>query len=51
MAASRIIEEDSGTYAAGRRNEHNGYYGGDFSGEPFRPMPRVPFHSWPRHTA
>jgi hypothetical protein len=30
MAASRIIEQESGTYT-GRRHPHNGYYAGDFS--------------------
>ena len=32
MAASRFIEEESGTYT-GFRHPHNGYYAGDFSAE------------------
>ena len=36
MASSRIIEEESGTYYAGPRHPHNGYYAGDFSGQPLR---------------
>ena len=31
MAASRIIEQESGTYTALFRHPHNGYYAGDFS--------------------
>jgi hypothetical protein len=31
MAATRIIEQESGTYS-GRVHPHNGYYAGDFSG-------------------
>ena len=31
MAASLIIEEESGTYTARIRHPHNGYYAGDFS--------------------
>jgi len=31
MAATRIIEQESGTYT-GRVHPHNGYYAGDFSG-------------------
>ena len=34
MAASRIIEEDSGTYRGHRVHRHNGYYAGDFSAQP-----------------
>jgi hypothetical protein len=34
MASSRIIEEESGTYYARPRHPHNGYYAGDFSGQP-----------------
>jgi len=30
MAATRIIEQESGTYT-GRVHPHNGYYAGDFS--------------------
>jgi hypothetical protein len=33
MAASLIIEEESGT-CAGRHHQHNGYYAGDFSEVP-----------------
>ena len=33
MAASRIIEEESGTYTAPHRHAHNGYYAGDFSAQ------------------
>ena len=31
MAASLNIEQESGTYTAGFRHPHNGYYAGDFS--------------------
>lgn len=31
MAASMIIEEETGTYTATQRHPHNGYYAGDFS--------------------
>jgi hypothetical protein len=34
MAASRFIEEESGTDTARPRHPHNGYYAGDFSGRP-----------------
>ena len=34
MAASRFIEEESGTYTARPRHPHNGYYAGDFSQSP-----------------
>lgn len=34
MAASRIIEEESGTYTGRPRRRHNGYYAGDFSQAP-----------------
>ena len=37
MAASRIIEEETGTWS-GLRHKHNGYYAGDFSDSPFRPL-------------
>ena len=37
MAASRIIEEETGTWS-GPRHKHNGYYAGDFSDAPFRPL-------------
>jgi hypothetical protein len=36
MAASRSIEEDSGTYRARPHRKHNGYYAGDFSDQPLR---------------
>jgi hypothetical protein len=36
MAASRNIEEESGTYQARHRHPHNGYYAGDFSRQPLR---------------
>ena len=36
MAASLIIEEESGTYRSRDRHQHNGYYAGDFSGQPLR---------------
>jgi hypothetical protein len=36
MAASLIIEEESGTYRGRPRHKHNGYYAGDFSGQPLR---------------
>ncbi len=31
MAASRFIEEESGSYTNRIRHPHNGYYAGDFS--------------------
>ncbi|HET7689136.1 MAG TPA: hypothetical protein VFK41_02050 [Nocardioidaceae bacterium] len=31
MAASIIIEEETGTYTRTQRHPHNGYYAGDFS--------------------
>ena len=31
MAASLLIEEESGTYTGRIRHSHNGYYAGDFS--------------------
>ena len=34
MAASRFIEQESGTYTARFRHPHNGYYAGDFSQTP-----------------
>ena len=36
MAASLIIEEESGKSRS--IHPHNGYYAGDFSGQPVRPM-------------
>ena len=38
MAASLLIEEESGTYTARFRHPHNGYYAGDFS-QTSRPRP------------
>jgi len=35
MARALVIEEESGTYT-GRMHPHNGYYAGDFSGQPLR---------------
>jgi hypothetical protein len=51
MAASRILEEDSGTYTARRERAHNGYYGGDFSGQPFRPLGSFPVYTVASRTA
>lgn len=34
MAATRIIEEEHGTFTGTPRNPHQGYYAGDFSGRP-----------------
>jgi hypothetical protein len=34
MAASLLIEEESGTYTGRIRHRHNGYYAGDFSQTP-----------------
>jgi hypothetical protein len=31
MAASLLVEEESGTYTGRIRHSHNGYYAGDFS--------------------
>jgi hypothetical protein len=44
MAASLLIEEESGTYSSQIRHSHNGYYAGDFSQAP-RPdsEPRVSY--------
>lgn len=36
MASSLNIEEESGTYRARPRHQHNGYYAGDFTGQPLR---------------
>ncbi len=47
MAATRIIEQESGTYT-GRVHPHNGYYAGDFSGlrhEPRNRDTRIPARS------
>ena len=38
MAASLFIEEESGTYTAPFQHPHNGYYAGDFSEAPVRPL-------------
>jgi hypothetical protein len=38
MAASLIIEAESGTYRGRTPHPHNGYYAGDFSNAPFRPL-------------
>ena len=35
MTATRIIEEERGTFTGTPRNPHQGYYAGDFSGWPF----------------
>jgi hypothetical protein len=44
MAASLIIEQESGTYTARFRHPHNGYYAGDFSQTPRSGSePRVPY--------
>lgn len=32
MAATRIVEEERGTFTGSPRNPHQGYYAGDFSG-------------------
>ena len=48
MAASRFVEEESGTYTGSRRHPHNGYYAGDFSQAPLtvpklrKVLPRAP---------
>jgi hypothetical protein len=34
MAATRIIEEEHGTYFGSPRHPHQGYYAGDFSQRP-----------------
>lgn len=36
MAASLYTQEESGTYRARPRRKHDGYYAGDFSGQPIR---------------
>ena len=38
MATAHIIEEESGTYHGRREHRHNGYYAGDFSGQPISPL-------------
>jgi hypothetical protein len=35
MAASRFVEEESGTYTTRFQHPHNGYYAGDFSHTPW----------------
>ena len=47
MAASLIIEEESGTYTARPEHPHNGYYAGDFSDQPFRPLGSLPVYTRP----
>jgi hypothetical protein len=37
MAATRIIEEERGTYTGTPRNPHQGYWAGDFTGPSPRP--------------
>ena len=37
MAATRIIEEERGSYLGTPRNPHQGYYAGDFSRRPSEP--------------
>ena len=37
MAATRIIEEETGTWTGGG-HRHNGYCAGDFGNAPFRPL-------------
>jgi len=34
MAATRMIEEEHGTFTGTPRKPHQGYYAGDFSGRP-----------------
>ena len=34
MAATRVIEEERGTFTGSPRNPHQGYYAGDFSSRP-----------------
>ena len=34
MAATRIFEEERGTFVGAPRNPHQGYYAGDFSRRP-----------------
>jgi hypothetical protein len=36
MAASLLVEEESGTYTTRFQHPHNGYYAGDFSQTPWR---------------
>ena len=42
MAASLLIEEESGTTQG--HHPHNGYYAGDFSDQPFHPIPPLARH-------
>ena len=37
MAASRFIEEETGSYTGQIRHPHNGYYAGDFFSQTSRP--------------
>ena len=34
MAATRIVEEERGSFTGTPRNPHQGYYAGDFGGSP-----------------
>ena len=34
MAATRIVEEERGTFTGTPRNPHQGYYAGDFTNRP-----------------
>jgi hypothetical protein len=48
MAATRFIEEESGSYRGHRSHRHNGYHAGDFSTAPlatFGPT-RLATSSW-----
>jgi hypothetical protein len=38
MAATRVIEEERGTFIGSPRNPHQGYYAGDFSNRPVAAM-------------
>ena len=54
MAATRIIEEEHGTFTGTPRNPHQGYYAGDFSSRPFTVIavaPRSAEHSSGTQTA
>jgi hypothetical protein len=44
MAASRVIEEESGT-TTGRVHAHNGYYAGDFSTPRYDTRTSTPFNT------
>jgi hypothetical protein len=50
MAASLTIEEERGTYLpTAHLHQHNGYYAGDFSTAPLRPVPLLAAYA-PLHT-